>query len=487
MNRESETSGTLIIGRSSSADLVIRSAKISRRHCSLIPSGDGFVIQDHESRNGIWIEGKRVKSAFLKRGDRFSVANVCIRIKRDGSLEVEGLKDPAQLTFMDRIKPDLPAVYAMVICVVIVIGYYQYQKPETPVDPMAEVSTGADPLPRWQPDETPSVPEEETDPVVARDESAPTEESLDTYATNSGREWSLEELLELAEAIEATQVNPRQEQLVATPPDESAIGGSDSTELVMPESFDPWQEVERIRNDRKARRRIARAGTRVNRNRDAAASDPTVVVNTMSAEEWLAVGREALASYHIPAEVMPGFTAALDALRSMRSDESWTAVNTLRIESSQMLRTVAARARKIGEDYGHLDRNSDAPLSDGERREAELALNLLVLIQDQMQILLAARDAAFEAMCDPVDSQMLVFAVGAALESDDDELLDLVLDLTIENKADEVVLALIKGLQVPSASRKLKLQDALQRNTGQKFRSKIEWERWWNESERSPR
>ena len=486
MNRESETSGTLIIGRSSSADLVIRSAKISRRHCSLIPSGNGFVIQDHESRNGIWVEGKRVKSAFLKRGDRFSVANVRIRIKRDGSLEVEGIKDPAQLTFMDRIKPDLPAVYAMVICAVIVIGFYQYQRPETPVDPMAADPTGVDPLPRWQPDETPSVPEAETDPVVARDESAPTEEVLDTYATNSGREWSLEELLELAEAIEATQVNHRQEQLVAAP-DEIATAGSDSSELVMPESFDPWQEVQRIRNDRKARRRIARAGTRVNRNKDATASDPTMVVNTMSVEEWLAVGREALASYHIPAEVMPGFTAALDGLLSMRGDEAWAAVNTLRIESSQMLRSVAARARKIGEDYGHLDRNSDAPLSAGERREAELALNLLVLIQEQMQILLAARDAAFEAMCDPLDSQMLVFAVAAALESDDDELLDLVLDLTIENKADEVVLALIKGLQVPSASRKLKLQDALQRNTGQKFRSKIEWERWWNESERSLR
>ena len=84
---------TRIIGRSRSADLVIHSSRVSRRHCSVIPSGDGYVVQDHESRNGIWFEGRRVKSAYLRPGDRFVVAEYQVRIARDGSLLLEGEVD----------------------------------------------------------------------------------------------------------------------------------------------------------------------------------------------------------------------------------------------------------------------------------------------------------------------------------------------------------------------------------------------------------
>mgnify|MGYP001288394473 CR=1 FL=1 len=82
--------GTRIIGRSKSSDLVIASARVSRRHCSLIASGNGYVLQDHDSRNGVWVEGRRVKTAFLKNGDRFTVGNYRVLIAGDGALVLEG-------------------------------------------------------------------------------------------------------------------------------------------------------------------------------------------------------------------------------------------------------------------------------------------------------------------------------------------------------------------------------------------------------------
>jgi hypothetical protein len=148
--------------------------------------------------------------------------------------------------------------------------------------------------------------------------------------------------------------------------------------------------------------------------------------------------------------------------------------------------TVAGRARQIGQKYGHLDRNPDAPLSAQQRREAELALNLLVLIQEQMEILLDARDAAFDAMTDPDDTEMLIFALNAAIEANDDELLDVVLELTIDNKAPESIPPLIKALKVAAATRKLKVLTALRQITGKHFSSGAEWESWWNTREGSP-
>jgi hypothetical protein len=201
--------------------------------------------------------------------------------------------------------------------------------------------------------------------------------------------------------------------------------------------------------------------------------------------ELLELGREALSSYHVPAEVIPNLAVALHSLRDLRNEEAWGALDTLRRESRDLLRQVASRARQIGHKYGHLDRNPDVPLAPQERREAELALNLLVLIQEQMEVLLEARDAAFEVLANPEDPEMLSFALSAALEDDDDELLDTVLALGVAHKPEELLPVLIKGLKVPSATRKLKVRAALKQITGESYRSVSEWERWLSTREGS--
>lgn len=479
--------GTRIIGRSRSADLVIASARVSRRHCSLIASGAGFVLQDHDSRNGVWVEGRRVKTAFLKNGDRFTVGNYRVLIAGDGSLVLEGKVDPKQVMFREKVRRDLPAIYAITICCLIGFGIYFTRDKGIEESPVVATPDVGDTLPIWTPDSNPEPDPEPVTVASADDDLGATEDGSPlsaSWVTSTGRSWSLEELLALAEAIEATDQQPEEippVEIVGTP-----TVGTESEDLVLPPSIDPWAEVARLRRDKKARRRRGRPSTAVISETTVEPGTETAAKSTMSAAEWLELGREALATYHLPDQVLPRFTMAIDALVEIRSDESWQNLDKLRNEARDLLRSVAGRAKQIGQKYGHLDRNPDAPLSEPQRREAELALNLLGLIQEQMEILLDARDAAFDAMTDPDDSELLMFALNAAIEANDDELLDVVLELTIDNNASESIPALIKALKVASATRKLKVLTVLRQITGKHFSSGAEWENWWNAREGSP-
>ena len=481
------TERTRIIGRSRSADLVIPSSRVSRRHCSIISSGDGFVLQDHDSRNGVWFEGRRVKTAFLRRGSRFAVAEHQVRIERDGSLVLEGKTDPKKMLLRDKFRTGIPALMTLILTLGLVAAVFLFDKPVVDNNSLSSDNTSIEQITPWTPKPEGAVEgvqlEEgiSEDEVQLRDESVPDDPELasepdgiqGTWSTSSGRVWTLEELLTLAEAIEATDQG---RTVVADPEnDGSVVPALDPAEIIIPRTPNPWAEVARLRREGRVRQRRARFPPNGPATRD---ESITEVVSQLSVSELLELGREALASYHVPDDVMPQLTSALHSLRDIRSEEAWQALETLRRESRDLLRHVASRARQIGAKYGHLDRNPDAPLAPDQRREAELALNLLVLIQEQMEILLEARDAAFEVLANPADPGMLAFALSVALEDVDDELLEVVLALGIAEKPPELLPVLIRGLKVPSATRKLRVRDALQKMTGENFRSVSEWERW---------
>ena len=489
--------GTRIIGRSQSSDLVIPSARVSRRHCSLIPSGDGYVLQDHDSRNGIWVEGTRVKSAYLKKGDRFTVGSFRVRICRDGTLELEGKVDPKQMMVREKLRHDLPSIFAILICGLIILVIFLNRESKPAPTPLAQQLDLGDPLQIWtpEPDRQPAseeagtgssnvpstvpgtVPSTDPDGEPSTDPASSAGEIDQTrlpseWVTASGKSWTLEELLELAEAIDATDRSSTvtDSTAVAVLPGTDAGIDDESESLALPPTVDPWAEVARLRRDKRVRRRRAPLPTAVGSSATAASTDQTAVVESMSSQEWFDLGREALASYHLPDRVLPDFTLALQSLVEIATEESWHHLNLLRIEAKKLLRAVASRAKQIGLKYGHLDRNPDAPLSAQDRREAELALNLLVLIQEQMVVLLDARDLAFTELTDPEDPERLGFALTVALEDEDDELLDLVLEQMHSSIAEQLIPSLIKGLKTPAATRKLKVQATLQQITGQSFR-----------------
>ena len=61
--------GRVIIGRTSDNDLQIDSRFVSRHHCQIITGAEGSVIEDLNSTNGIFVQGRRVRRYNLNDGD----------------------------------------------------------------------------------------------------------------------------------------------------------------------------------------------------------------------------------------------------------------------------------------------------------------------------------------------------------------------------------------------------------------------------------
>jgi pSer/pThr/pTyr-binding forkhead associated (FHA) protein len=61
--------GRLIIGRTAANDLQIDSRFVSRHHCQIITSAQSSIIEDLNSTNGMFVQGKRVRYHNLNDGD----------------------------------------------------------------------------------------------------------------------------------------------------------------------------------------------------------------------------------------------------------------------------------------------------------------------------------------------------------------------------------------------------------------------------------
>ncbi len=75
-------SDTLFIGRGNDNHLVIKFPNVSTRHCSIRTFADGgMVIEDLESSNGTFVNGKRIRQCQLKPGDELSLAGFTVDVK----------------------------------------------------------------------------------------------------------------------------------------------------------------------------------------------------------------------------------------------------------------------------------------------------------------------------------------------------------------------------------------------------------------------
>ncbi len=68
--------GEVIIGRADNVSISIRDDSVSRRHTRLINRGpESVVVEDLGSKNGTWVNGRRITSAELRNGDTIQVGN----------------------------------------------------------------------------------------------------------------------------------------------------------------------------------------------------------------------------------------------------------------------------------------------------------------------------------------------------------------------------------------------------------------------------
>jgi class 3 adenylate cyclase len=77
------TTPLVTIGRVPGNDVVLDSPNVSRRHAKLLITDLGVTAHDLDSHNGVFINGKKVRSAPIGPGDLLYVGDVCVRLERD--------------------------------------------------------------------------------------------------------------------------------------------------------------------------------------------------------------------------------------------------------------------------------------------------------------------------------------------------------------------------------------------------------------------
>lgn len=83
--RSFAVAGALTLGRQADCDICIPIGEISRHHARLKPGGDGVLVEDLDSANGTWINGKRVRSGTLRAGDELALDTVRFMLLMPGA------------------------------------------------------------------------------------------------------------------------------------------------------------------------------------------------------------------------------------------------------------------------------------------------------------------------------------------------------------------------------------------------------------------
>lgn len=82
------TSEPLLIGRSREADIPLLDDKVSRTHCGIRLSEGRFYIKDLNSRNGVFLNGRRIEdTAEVKAGDRIQIGSTSFILEQTSPAE----------------------------------------------------------------------------------------------------------------------------------------------------------------------------------------------------------------------------------------------------------------------------------------------------------------------------------------------------------------------------------------------------------------
>jgi pSer/pThr/pTyr-binding forkhead associated (FHA) protein len=77
------TGDTYTLGRHKNNDISVADPKVSSFHARIDRSPDGFVLVDLGSRNGTFVNGKRIESGILKTGDEVRLGTARLLYKVD--------------------------------------------------------------------------------------------------------------------------------------------------------------------------------------------------------------------------------------------------------------------------------------------------------------------------------------------------------------------------------------------------------------------
>jgi hypothetical protein len=87
--------GTMIVGRDPDCEISHKDPRLSRRHAEFTVGGEGVMVRDLDSRNGIRVNGASAKEAVLQPGDVVQVAQLTVRFI-DGEMPADAEAAPSR-------------------------------------------------------------------------------------------------------------------------------------------------------------------------------------------------------------------------------------------------------------------------------------------------------------------------------------------------------------------------------------------------------
>jgi len=103
--------GPLAIGRAETCEIQVFDDAASRRHAVVEPEGDGWVVVDQQSLNGLFVNGKRVQRHRLHTGDEIAVRGLVLVFVDDGAGERPTRIESHALAIESRIEPSAARVH----------------------------------------------------------------------------------------------------------------------------------------------------------------------------------------------------------------------------------------------------------------------------------------------------------------------------------------------------------------------------------------
>jgi len=94
--------GSVLIGRSSEAELRVNDADTSRRHAKIVCRGGRFVLHDLASTNGTFVNGNRIEERVLEPGDRIEIGENQIAFCHVEADLDDGVNDGASTVFREQ-------------------------------------------------------------------------------------------------------------------------------------------------------------------------------------------------------------------------------------------------------------------------------------------------------------------------------------------------------------------------------------------------
>jgi hypothetical protein len=102
--------GPIAIGKLPQLPICLTAPLVSRHHCTLVPSETGrWRVEDHRSRNGIYVNGERMQARELRDGDLLEVGEYHLRYHAAGDVDLPALEAApvqSELGFADHAEPE---------------------------------------------------------------------------------------------------------------------------------------------------------------------------------------------------------------------------------------------------------------------------------------------------------------------------------------------------------------------------------------------